>query len=116
MKRKRGLGMLYNFLIVARDKLKFNSKLIQRNLLLTRKGSHFSQRSDFTINSLKGYKPSKHEVPGGGGNIPRDLNFGIFGEAIFEDSDEDEDKVSTIRDDKDKSYFIYGDETNQIMY
>ena len=85
-------------------------------MLLSRKGSHFSQKSDFTINSINGYKQQKYDIPGGGGNIPRDLNYEIFGEAIFEDSDEDEDKVSTIRDDKEKSFYIYGDESNQIMY
>ena len=55
-------------------------------------------------------------LPGGGGNIPFNLNLNIFNDAIFEDSDEDEEKVSIIRDDKDKVLNIYQNEENKLIY
>ena len=90
--------------------------MLQRSQNLKRTGSHFSQLSEFEISSAKRKALPRINLPGGGGNIPEDLNLNIFADAIFEDSDEDKEMVSTIRDDNDKLANIYKAEDNQVLF
>ena len=90
--------------------------MLQRSQNLKRTGSHFSQLSEFDICSKKRKALPRINLPGGGGNIPKDLNLNIIADAIFEDSDEDKEMVSTIRDDSDKLANIYKYEGNEVMF
>jgi len=56
-------------------------------------------------------------LPGGGGLIPHDMNYEVFGDAIFEMSEEDEDdKAEKMREDMEASYNIYAIENKKLLF
>jgi hypothetical protein len=86
--------------------------------MLRRRGSCYSQGTDYANNSTRVNKGSKANLPGGGGDIPNDLNFEVFGEAIFEVSDDDEEieKIKAIEDNSKASYNIYALQNKKLLF
>lgn len=71
----------------------------------------FSKNPEYSKNSLS---QKDSILPGGGGQIPENLNLHVFGNAIFEWSDED--KMSSIKDDLDQQYSIYALENKKLLF
>jgi len=90
-------------------------KLIRRNESMLRRNSYYSQASGLAKKGKKSH--FNPDLPGGGGVIPRNMNFEIFGDAIFEMSEEDEDdKAERMRKDVDASYNIYATENKKLWF
>lgn len=85
-----------------------------RNETFLRRTSMYSSGSNFVNKSIS-YKDPK--LPGGAGRIPDDLNFGVFGAAIFEMSEEDdEDIVQKLKENASHNYNIYGLQNKKLLF
>lgn len=84
---------------------------------MLRRNSYFSQASGLAKKRGKNKNFTNPVLPGGGGVIPNDMNFRVFGDAIFEMSDEDEDdKAEIMREDVEASYNIYALENKKLLF
>lgn len=85
-----------------------------RNETFLRRSSIYSSGSNFVNNSVTFKNP---KLPGGAGIIPEDLNFGVFGAAIFEMSDEDDDDiVEKLKENASHNYNIYGLQNKKLLF
>jgi len=55
-------------------------------------------------------------MPGGAGNIPDDLNFEVFGNAILEMNNDDDDMFPIIEDLSKASYNIYALQNKKLIF
>lgn len=93
------------------------SKLVKRNETFARRGSLFSQKTDYAPSSAGLPKNKNPKLPGGGGHIPNDMNFGVFGDAIFEMSDEDDEEyLPLLKNAADASYNIYSIQNKKLLF
>jgi len=93
--------------------------LVKRNEILNRRRTYLSQGTDVANHSSKVNSGTNVKMPGGAGNIPDDLNFEVFGNAILEmnNDDEDDDDMFPIIEDLSKaSYNIYALQNKKLLF
>ena len=110
--KKKDLGINTSILTYS-----IYSKLVKRNETFARRGSLFSQKTDYAPSSSGLPKSKNPKLPGGGGHIPNDMNFGVFGDAIFEMSDEDDEEyLPLLKNAADASYNIYSIQNKKLLF